>query len=387
MSYPEFFCTSDTHILSEQELKMAKAPKIPLEPEITHEQREAAEAEIREKQKTVDYDTKEYPVEVLVQKYRDGLEEDTSELYIPDYQRDMIWEETRQSKFIESIFLGLPIPYIFVADLRPKQEDDEDDLARLEIVDGTQRIRTLDRFLNNDLTLCRLEKLKNLNNFKFSDFPLARQRRFNRTTIRMIVLSDKADEETRRDMFERINTGSVQLNDMEKRRGISPGPFVNLLEELAKDPKFIKLCPISEALIKKREPEEFVLRFFAYLNNYHNFDRQVNVFLNEYLEKHNHPEIDQDGMRSEFHKMLDFVEKYFPNGFSKTKGHVKTPRIRFEAISVGVALALREKSDFEPKSMKWLDSPEFKEYTTSDASNSRPKVIKRIEYVRDQLLR
>ena len=387
MLYPRFFRTSDTHILSEQELKMAKAPKIPLEPEITHEQREAAEAEIREKQKTVDYDTKEYPVEVLVQKYRDGLEEDTSELYIPDYQRDMIWEETRQSKFIESIFLGLPIPYIFVADLRPKQEDDEDDLARLEIVDGTQRIRTLDRFLNNDLTLCRLEKLKNLNNFKFSDFPLARQRRFNRTTIRMIVLSDKADEETRRDMFERINTGSVQLNDMEKRRGISPGPFVDLLEELAKNPKFIKLCPISEPLVRKREPEEFVLRFFAYLNNYHNFDRQVNVFLNEYLEKHNHPEIDQDGMRSEFHKMLDFVEKYFPNGFSKTKGHVKTPRIRFEAISVGVALALREKSDFEPKSMKWLDSPEFKEYTTSDASNSRPKVIKRIEYVRDQLLR
>jgi hypothetical protein len=365
---------------------MAKAPKIPLEPEITYEHREAAEAEIREKQKTVDYDTKEYPVEVLVQKYRDGLDEDISELYIPDYQRDMIWEDTRQSKFIESIFLGLPIPYIFVADLRPKQEDDEDDLARLEIVDGTQRIRTLDRFLKNDLTLCRLEKLKNLNNFKFSDFPLARQRRFNRTTIRMIVLSDKADEETRRDMFERINTGSVELNDMEKRRGISPGPFVKLLEELAKNPKFIKLCPISEPLVRKREPEEFVLRFFAYLNNYQNFERQVNVFLNEYLEQNNNPEIDQDGMRSEFHKMLDFVEKYFPNGFSKTKGHVKTPRIRFEAISVGVALALREKSDFEPKSMKWLDSPEFKEYTTSDASNSRPKVIKRVEYVRDQLL-
>jgi hypothetical protein len=84
--------------------------------------------------------------------------------------------------------------------------------------------------------------------------------------------------------------------------------------------------------------------------------------------------------------MLDFVEKYFPNGFSKAKGHVKTPRIRFEAISVGVALALREKSNLEPKSIEWLDSPEFKEYTTSDASNSKPKVIKRIEYVRDQLL-
>jgi len=365
---------------------MPKAPKLLPESEITDEQRELAEAEIREKQKVVDYDTKEYPVEVLVKKYRDGLDEDTNELYIPDYQRDMIWEDNRQSKFIESLLLGLPIPYIFVADLRPKQEDDEDDLARLEIVDGTQRIRTLYRFLNNELKLRELEKLKQLNNFKFSDLPLARQRRFNRATIRMIVLSEKADEETRRDMFERINTGSVELNDMEKRRGISPGPFVDLLEELGKDPKFRKLCPFSEALVRKREPEEFVLRFFAYLNNYNNFERQVNAFLNEYLEKHNHDGINKDGMRSEFHTMLDFVEKYLPNGFSKAEGHTKIPRIRFEAISVGVALALREKPDLEPKSIKWLDSPEFKEYTTSDASNSRPKVIKRIEYVRDQLL-
>ncbi|MEG4803383.1 hypothetical protein QUB63_10795 [Microcoleus sp. ARI1-B5] len=202
----------------------------------------------------------------------------------------------------------------------------------------------------------------------------------------MIVLTEKADEETRRDMFERINTGSVELNDMEKRRGISPGPFVDLLEELAKTPKFIKLCPLPDPFVRKREPEEFVLRFFAYLNNYQNFGKRVNEFLNEYLEKHNHDGINQNDMRSEFHKMLDFVEKYFPNGFSKAKGHVKTPRIRFEAISVGVALALRKKSDLEPKSIKWLDSPEFKDYTTSDASNSKPKVIRRIEYVRDQLL-
>jgi hypothetical protein len=202
----------------------------------------------------------------------------------------------------------------------------------------------------------------------------------------MIVLTEDADEETRRDMFERINTGSVQLNDMEKRRGISPGPFVKLLEELAKDEKFLKLCPLSEALIKQREPEEFVLRFFAYLNNYQKFERQVNVFLNQYLKSHNRASIEHDDMRFEFRRMLDFVEKNFPSGFSKAKGHVKTPRIRFEAISVGVALALRIKSDLEPKSMDWLESSEFKEYTTSDASNSRPKVIKRIEYVRDQLL-
>lgn len=360
---------------------MPKAPNIPLDVEITDKQRESAEEEIREKQKIVDYDTKEYPVEVLAQKYREGLDEDINELYIPDYQRDMIWDDVRQSKFIESIFLGLPIPYIFVADLRPEEED----LGRLEIVDGTQRIRTLDRFLRDELKLSELRKLERLNNFRFSDLPLARQRRFNRATIRMIVLTEKADEETRRDLFDRVNS-SIELNDMEKRRGISPGPFIDLLEELAKEPKFVQLCPLSESSRRKREPEEFILRFFAYLNNYENFGRKVNEFLNDYLQIHNNPSIDKEIFRHTFHTMLDFVDQYFPNGFSKSKGHVRTPRIRFEAISVGVALALREKSDLEPGSINWLDSEEFKEYTTSDASNSKPKVIRRVEYVRDQLL-
>ncbi len=353
------------------------------EPKITDKERKEVEGEIREKQKIVDYNTMEYPVEVLVQKYREGLEEDINELYVPDYQRDMAWDENRQSKFIESIFLGLPIPYIFVADLRPE----EDDLGRLEIVDGTQRIRTLNRFINNELRLNGLKKLEKLNGFRYKDLLLSRQRRFNRSSLRMIVLTEKADEETRRDMFERINTGSVELNDMEKRRGISPGPFVKLLGKLAKNPKFNQLCPISDALKRRREPEEFVLRFFAYLNNYQNFKNQVREFLNTYLEEHNEHQADNfDKMRSEFERMLDFVEKHFPNGFAKAKGHVRTPRIRFEAISVGVALALREKNNLEPGSIDWLDSKEFKEYTTSDASNSRPKVIRRIEYVRDQLL-
>ncbi|MFM6753623.1 MAG: DUF262 domain-containing protein, partial [Dolichospermum sp.] len=102
---------------------------------------------------------------------------------------------------------------------------------------------------------------------------------------------------------------------------------------------------------------------------------------------HNNNKINKEEMENEFYRMLDFVEKYIPNGFTKGTGHVRTPRIRFEAISVGVALALRENSDLVPKSMKWLDSQEFKTHTTSDSSNSKPKVIARIEYVRDQILK
>jgi hypothetical protein len=83
--------------------------------------------------------------------------------------------------------------------------------------------------------------------------------------------------------------------------------------------------------------------------------------------------------------MLTFVKTHVPNGFSKGRGHVRTPRIRFEAISVGVALALRQKPDLSPASMAWLESDAFKAHMRSDASNSRPKVIARIEFVRDQL--
>ena len=132
----------------------------------------------------------------------EGKNDDTNKLFIPDYQREMAWDEARQSKFIESIIWGLPIPYIFVVDIG----HDENDEPRLEIVDGTQRIRTLTRFINNELTLSGFKKIERLNGFKFSDLPLPRQRRFNRKTIRMIQLTESANKEVRRDLFKRIQS-------------------------------------------------------------------------------------------------------------------------------------------------------------------------------------
>ena len=208
---------------------------------ITNEDKETAEAQIRDRQKPVDYNTIEYPVEVIVQKYLDGIDEDENEIFIPDYQREMTWDEDRQSKFIESVLLGLPVPYIYVADIA-----ESEDLARLEIIDGTQRIPTLARFITNELTLNDLQKLDKLNGFVFGDLPLARKRRFQRTTIRMIQLTEDADEEVRRDLFERINTGSVELNEMEKRRGSKPGKFLDLIEELSRLEQFRNLCSFTE---------------------------------------------------------------------------------------------------------------------------------------------
>ena len=84
--------------------------------------------------------------------------------------------------------------------------------------------------------------------------------------------------------------------------------------------------------------------------------------------------------------MVDFVEKYFPYGFRKVKNAKSTPRVRFEAISVGVHLALQVNPDLVPASMDWLDSEQFKEHTTSDASNSSTKLRDRVEFVKNSLL-
>lgn len=346
-----------------------------------------AEEQIRTEQKDVDFETKEFTVELLVNKYHSGLEDDTNELFVPDYQRDFVWSEKRQSRLIESLILGFPIPYIFTADVL--SEDPELD-GRIEIVDGSQRVRTIHAFIHNELTLQDLKSLDSLNGFTFQDLPLSRQRRFMRIPVRVIELSSKCNEETRRDLFERINSGSDILKDMEVRKGSELGStslYTQVIKPCSAIPLFKDLAPLSEAKEKRDERLEFALRFFAYLENYENFDHSVRDFLNDYMRENG--EVDshkQDSMKEEFTRMLNFVNEYFPAGFKKTVSAKSTPRVRYESLAVGVALALREHSALVPQNLDWLSSDEFKILTTSDGANSRVKVKERIEYVRDKLL-
>jgi hypothetical protein len=345
------------------------------------EERDAAEEQIAEVHKIIDYDTREYPVEVIVSKYLDRLEDDDNDFFVPDYQRDLTWTDEHQSRFIESVLMGLPIPLLFLADVEGQE-------GRAEIVDGSQRVRTLARFMSNVLRLSGLKRLYKLNGFIYADLPPKRQRRFGRHTLRMIELREGTDEDVRRDIFSRINTGSIRLTDMDQRWGKNDGPFLEFLKECSEQELFRKLAPLNDKAVKQREPQEFVLRFFAYLSNYQNFDRSVVDFLDAYLYEMTaiFDENVKVNSKYEWDQMLLFVSNYLPNGFSKRKGHVRTPRIRFEAISVGTALALRENPNLVPASIDWLEYDDFKSLMRSDASNSRPKVIGRIEYVRDHLL-
>ncbi|MDP1592038.1 MAG: DUF262 domain-containing protein, partial [Prosthecobacter sp.] len=80
---------------------------------ITQDQRDKAEEQIVSHHKIIDFDTREYPVEVIVSKYLERLEEDDNDFFVPDYQRELVWPDEHQSRFIESVLMGLPIPLLF----------------------------------------------------------------------------------------------------------------------------------------------------------------------------------------------------------------------------------------------------------------------------------
>ena len=351
---------------------------------------EEIEAQINEQKKSVDYDTREFTIEILVDKYLENLENNENEIFVPEYQREFTWDERRQSKFIESLVLSLPVPLIFLA---------ENDIGRLEIVDGSQRIRTLAAFLRDNLVISGLVKLTNLNGMKFSQLPLGRKRKINNTPLRMIVLRDNTTEEIKNDIFERINRGSDPLYSMEKRKGIFKGEFNDFIyKECAINDTFKRLTPLASLVENRQEHEELILRFFALYDAYPSFSfterTGVSTYLDSYMQEMNRKVAENPNLLQEkrnlFNQMITFVSNSFMNGFAK--GNVnQVSRVYFEAISVGTALALKENPLLNrtcESNQNWLKTGELSKITSGKyKTHSKSRIRERINYVKEALLR
>ena len=266
--------------------------------------------------------------------------------------------------------------------------------GKLEIVDGSQRLRSIEEFVLGDLRLGELEGLTDLSGFKYSDLQESRQRKINNRSIRGIVLNEHADEQARFDMFERINTGSKIANKAEVRRGALAGPFMDLIVELALIPKFVALAPMSKKAQDEREREELVARFFAYSDGLEGYRDRPSEFIFNYVKTMN-SRVGEDAAltsmyRVRFEETIDFIERVFPNGFRRNATGKATPRARFEAISVGARLALNKRPQLANEStadvLSWLNSEPFKNVTGSDGANAIARLKDRTEFVRNQLL-
>ncbi|EIV5256117.1 DUF262 domain-containing protein [Klebsiella pneumoniae] len=350
-----------------------------------------ADNDIRLAQRNIGYNVREWTVEVIVQKYGENLDIDANELFIPDYQRDYKWDVKTASRFIESILLDFPIPYLYIADVF--NEDPELD-GRVEIIDGSQRIRAIHYFWNNEFELKDLKELKSLEGFKFSDLLASRQRRFLRASLRFIELKGDVEEQHRRDLFERINSGVKRLEAMEVRHGSDAAASIfyrDVISPCSVNPLFSQLAPLSDRKRSNGDHRELVLRFFAYLNDLDNYKGFVAPFIDQYMNTQAN-QVTQQNVSSytdEFEKMLQFVNAHFPMGFKKTPTSKTTPRARYEAIAVGTALALRSNPQLlEPAQpiSDWLFEAEFEGIVTADSANNTTQLKNRIFYVRDKLL-
>lgn len=170
----------------------------------------------------------------------------------PDFQRDFIWKDDKQSKLIESVLMRIPLPVFYLA---------EDERGRMVVVDGLQRLSTFQRFVNDKLSL-KLPDQKELDKKKFSDLSPKLQNRIEDCNLILYVIDAKVPERARLDIFERVN-GGIPLTRQQMRNCLYMGEATKFLKEEAGTNIFIKATGGSLDTDTMRD-REFVNRFCAF---------------------------------------------------------------------------------------------------------------------------
>ena len=340
--------------------------------------------QLAEQKRKVDFNTYDMTTKELVSLVADGTINIS-----PEYQRQFRWEEERQSSLIESIFLGIPVPSLFMA----TNSDNT-----WEVIDGVQRLSTIINFVadrgadirkkikkDEPLKLRGLSKLSLFNDHSFGELPATVRLEFNLKPIKVITLSDKSDKLVRFDLFERLNTGGVKLSDQEIRSCVYTGDFVRFIKRLSKEENFRAVTKKPTKRETDGTIEELVLRFFAYLYDREAFEHNVKDFLNEFMAKGQDMNLDE--MEDIFKRV--FVQlRRLDHGIVKTVNGNNTSTILWEAVTVGAAEAI--KSGKEQINLTgfydWVKEPDFNKLVTG-ATNSKVKVIQRIEFAKQKFMR
>jgi len=336
-------------------------------------------AQLNEQKRKVDFNSYDISVKEIISMIGDNIID-----IAPEYQRQFRWQGERQSALIESIFLGIPVPSLFMA----TNTD-----GSWELIDGVQRLSSIIHFagseeirkkiqITGELNLIMLKKLTMLNNNTFNSLPRSIQLDFLLKPLKITTLSDKSDLEVRFDLFERLNTGGIVLSNQEIRSCVYRGKFNDFLKSLATNENFKNVVKLTSTEEVDGTREEYVLRFFAFLNNYQNFDHSVVDFLNKYMAMAT-KSFDYNGEEKIFQKTFKQLST-LPHGITRKRN--TTPANLFEGVAVGAALAIRDGSDLDIKNAEiWITGEELRNYTTG-ATNSKKNVIGRIEYCKRKFL-
>ena len=170
----------------------------------------------------------------------------------PDFQRDFIWLEDKQSKLIESVLMRIPLPVFYLA---------EDEDGRMIVVDGLQRLSTFQRFFKNELRL-KLPDQEELHKRRFEELPPKLQNRVEDCNLVLYIIDAKVPERARLDIFERVN-GGEPLTRQQMRNCLYMGPATKFLKDEAATQIFLQATGNSLQTRTMRN-REFVNRFVSF---------------------------------------------------------------------------------------------------------------------------
>lgn len=283
-------------------------------------------------------ENKPFSIATLMELIKDGDLE-----VAPNFQRHFVWDKTRQSKLIESILLGLPLPSIYLS-----QYSD----GKLTIVDGLQRIQTIHNFMTDNLVLCNMEYFKDCNGKKYSQLktvlPLLQYRKFRQTQIMCFVIDYRSPNGLKYDLFRRLNSGGKALNDQEIRNCLSRPPLQKLLKDMIESDEF-KKATNNSLKDTRMAAQESALRFMYFYDQYSeanplgDYTGEMSECLDSYVEILN-SRSEQDLMKylEIFKKSMELAFDLFgSNSFRKVvlKGNKKFAINKSLMLAMSVLLA------------------------------------------------
>jgi len=222
----------------------------------------------------------------------------------PEYQRNYIWDNKKASLLIESIILNVPIPVIYVS----QEEDDS-----WTVIDGLQRLNSLHRFFQRDFKISGLDFLTELNKSDVKNLNPKALRVLRNGLLRIIVISFDSHPEIKYDVFMRLNTGSVKLNEQELRNCLYRGNFNEALKEVVAYESLLTLFNLKEPHNRMIDCE-LILRYLTISENLDSksgiikdYKGRMKISLNEFMITHQN--ITKDKADELMQKVKDSADK------------------------------------------------------------------------------
>jgi uncharacterized protein with ParB-like and HNH nuclease domain len=312
-----------------------------------------------------------------------------NEIIIPKFQRGFVWNISQASRLIDSFMMGLPVPPIFLY----VQQDE-----RYLIIDGRQRLQTISYYFKgifgeaDGSSKLREFKLEGINksapwfNKKFSELDEADQRKLKNKVLRAIVVRQihPSDENTSiYHIFERLNTGGVQLNDQEIRNCVYYGKLNDLLLELNKHQTWRKI--LGKSRIDNRQNDvQLILRYMSLFHASSDYTKPMKEFLNKFMSKNRNPSPDfLVREKNRFTQTCDNLVKHLGERPFNPKGPLN-PSV-FDSIFIAFAKHYESiPQNIRDRFTKLKADVNFQDYT-SNATTDVEIVKKRLKLAEDIL--